>query len=173
MAGFLAEMSRVRAHSLLIDGTGTKDDLIAPDNGPNPVSGDTSVFNGTGILALGYNDGNGGSIDVHAQSLSVIGGAQIAAGAFGTGDGGKVTVAARSLLIDGTGAVGNVLFGTGIFTDAEPAVVSDASGNLSVRGSDGKAGEIMVQATKQSNSYLWRRAFLQAHLPMVMAEVSV
>jgi filamentous hemagglutinin family protein len=105
-------------HSLLIDGTGTKDDLVPPEKGkpPNPISGNTAVFHGTGILALGYGSGNGGSIDVKAPALSIKGGGQLAAGAFRKGDGGKIKLIADSLLIDGTGAVGNVLFGTGIFT---------------------------------------------------------
>ncbi len=133
----------VIADSIDIDGTGSKDDLI-PSN--NPLI-NFSVFHGTGILALGYGGGDGGSIDVHARSLSVVGGGQIAAGAFGEGNGGMVTVTADSLLIDGTGAVGNVLFGTGIFTDAEPSVVSDASGNVSIFGTSAKAGRIIVRAT--------------------------
>jgi filamentous hemagglutinin family protein len=131
---------KVTADSLLIDGTGFKDDLIPSKD--NPISDDTSVFHGTGILALGYGSGNGGRIDVQAPALSIKGGAQIAAGAFGTGDGGTVAVTGDSLLIDGKGALGNVLFGTGIFTDAEPSVVSDA-----IKGTHATAGEIMVHAT--------------------------
>jgi large exoprotein involved in heme utilization and adhesion len=102
----------VTADSLRIDGTGSKDDFVLDEG--NPISGDTSVFHGTGILALGYGSGSGGTIDVQARGLSVGGGGQIAAGAFGKGNGGTVEVTANSLLIDGTGAVGNVLFGTGI-----------------------------------------------------------
>ena len=39
-------------HSLLIDGTGSKEGLISPTDNPN--IGDLSLFFGTGILALGY-----------------------------------------------------------------------------------------------------------------------
>jgi large exoprotein involved in heme utilization and adhesion len=128
----------VTADSLVINGMGTKDDLIPDKN--NPVSGNTSVFHGTGILALGYSSGDGGNIILKAPVLSIVGGGQIAAGAFGTGNGGTVKVTADSLLIDGTGALGNVLFGTGIFTDAEPSAASDGS-------SSGDGGSVTINTT--------------------------
>jgi filamentous hemagglutinin family protein len=150
---------KVIADSLLIDGTGSKDDLIPPEKGkpPNPISGNIAVFHGTGILALSYGSGRGGSIVVHARGFDVVGGGQLAAGAFGTGDGGKVTVTADSLLIDGTGAVGNVLFGTGIFTanigsgdggsvtinTTGPVTVKDRS-SISTESRRGNAGGIKL-----------------------------
>ena len=123
-------------HSLVVDGTGSKEGLIQPSGTPNPVSGNASLFFGTGILAFGYGTGNGGKITLNAPTLSIVGGGQAAAASFGTGNGGSVELNAKnSLLIDGSGAVGNVLFGTGIFAGAEP-------------GSSGPGGEIIVTATE-------------------------
>ena len=119
--------------SLVIDGTGSEEGLISPPKDkPNPVSGDTSVFHGTAILALGYGMGNGGNITLNAPVLSVLGGGQIAAATFGSGNGGMVNLTAGSLRIDGNGALENVLFGTGVFADA--------------RGRSGNGGEITVTA---------------------------
>ncbi len=115
-------------HSLLIDGTGSQEGLLL-DKG-NPISGDTSVFNGTGILALGYGTGNGGNITLNAPRLSIVGGGQVAAASFGTGNGGTVNVKADSLLINEKGALENVLFSTGVFADA--------------RGRSGDGGQITV-----------------------------
>ena len=121
-------------HSLVIDGTGSEEGLIAPPKDePNPVSGNTSVFHGTSILALGYGSGNGGNITLNAPLLSVVGGGQIAAATFGTGNGGTVNLTSDSVLIDGKGALENVLFGTGVFADA--------------RGRSGNGGEIIVAAS--------------------------
>ena len=121
-------------HSLVIDGTGSKDVFMPPAK-PNPLSGNTRVFHGTGLLALGYGGGGGGSISLKAPALSIIGGGQIAAAIFGSGDGGKINLNTDSLLIDGTGSVGKVLFGTGIFAGAEA-------------GSTGNGGRITVEGGK-------------------------
>jgi filamentous hemagglutinin family protein len=121
-------------HSLVIDGTGSKDVFMPPAK-PNPLSGNTRVFHGTGLLALGYGGGGGGSISLKAPALSIIGGGQVAAAIFGSGDGGKINLNTDSLLIDGTGSVGKVLFGTGIFAGAEA-------------GSTGNGGRITVEGGK-------------------------
>jgi large exoprotein involved in heme utilization and adhesion len=125
-------------HSLVIDGTGSKEAVIRPSGTPNPISGNTSLFFGTGILAFGYGSGDGGNITLNAPTLSIVGGAQGAAASFGTGNGGSVELNAKnSLLIDGSGAVGNVLFGTGIFADAQGRNRDAGSGGtVSVHATD-------------------------------------
>jgi filamentous hemagglutinin family protein len=142
----------VIADSILIDGTGSKDGLI-PDN-----NNGVSVFHGTGILALGYESGNGGSIDVHARGLSIVGGGQIAAATFGTGNGGTVTVTATgSLLIDGTNSMDTplpnssfghpIFFDTGIFAGAEKIGSIGKGGDVTV-----KAGEAKISASGEISS---------------------
>jgi filamentous hemagglutinin family protein len=135
-------------HSLVINGTGSEEGLITPPKDkPNPVSGETSVFHGTSILALSYGGGNGGNITLNAPLLSVVGGGQIAAASFGTGNGGTVNVTADSLLINEKGALENVLFGTGIFADARGR--SGDGGPISVTASDVeiKGGEISTSTS--------------------------
>ena len=81
---------RIHADSLLIDAAG------AVDGFGEPIP--TGIFANTGI------SGSGGSIALRARDVKIMAGGQISSSTFGDGDGGSVNVKAESLVIDGAGS---------------------------------------------------------------------
>ena len=122
------------------------------------LSSGSPIARSSGLFTLVFGSGNGGDIDIEANSMSVLGGAQAAALTFGIGKGGNLNVNANSLDLNGTspggfssslatnsqgpGDGGNLTINSEYLLVANGGVVQS-----SVFGS-GNGGNLVVKATE-------------------------
>jgi large exoprotein involved in heme utilization and adhesion len=110
------------ADSLLIDGTGGQN---APLTGIFAASISEAYDYGVGSNS----SANAGNVMVRAGNLTITGGGAIEASTFGTGDGGSVNVTADSLLIEGGIEVAGRFVSSGILATAGDLSFGGATGN--------------------------------------------
>jgi large exoprotein involved in heme utilization and adhesion len=139
---------QINAGSIIINGQGA----------PIILDG-TGIFSQAGPGS----SGNAGLVFVSATgNLSIMNGGEISASTVSLGNGGTVQINANSIAIDGQGAQGNQI-ATGIFSEASPgssgmagSITVTTSGNLAVTNggeinsaafSSGNGGPIQVNAT--------------------------
>jgi filamentous hemagglutinin family protein len=135
-------------------------DHVFFDGSNSPRDRNTGVFSAVGRDPLGaVGEGQGGDIQIVAESLSLKNGAAVAAATLGRGNAGKITIVARDKVsLDGIASNG---FVTEIVTSVEPEAIGNANdieiatglltltNGAQLRAStagQGKAGNIIVTA---------------------------
>jgi len=133
--------------------------LGGPFGGPGTGPGAVTIINGGVINASGVGNGNGGSINILAQTLQVIapGPVPLAANGAGTGNGGSVEVltltgnlaigsGTGALVVSATGGSAGSSSGNGGFVliGASDLTLDPASLNVAPLGTNGNGGSIAI-----------------------------
>jgi len=143
------------------DAAGNAGTINIDVDGVLEISGSSSL-GPSGIQSSSAGDGQGGTVNVIADSLVVMGGGQIGATSAGAGDGGNVSVFTSNALLDG-GRITASSTGSGnagnVFVAATESMTLTADGRIETSAENSAGGNIQLEV---ADTLLLRDAVISA-----------